>query len=110
MRRARRRRRPRLTKKKQHSATIKQLIDAGLLTPGTELVSTNGVWPATAVVTANGHVEYDGTPYASPSSASKSVANGISSNGWDFWAIKTQGGLTKLSALRDEFESSSHSH
>jgi hypothetical protein len=98
------------TKKKQHWATIKHLIDAGLLTPGTELVSTNGVWPATAVVTGDGHVEYDGTPYAHPSSASKRVANGISSNGWDFWAIKTQSGLIKLSALRDEFEASGRSH
>lgn len=83
-----------------YGITVKQLLSAGLLTVGEKLTSTNGMWPATAVVTADGSVELDGAIYPSPSKAASAAKNGMAANGWDFWAVDRPYGITTLATLR----------
>lgn len=83
-----------------YGITVKQLLDAGLLAAGETLTSTNGLWPATAIVTPDGSVEFNGSPYPSPSKAASSAKNGMAANGWDFWAVQRPTGATTLATLR----------
>src|SRR4051812_41959815 len=52
-----------------YGITVKQLLDAGLLSAGETLNSTMSEWPATAVVGPNGEVRYNGESHPTPSSA-----------------------------------------
>ncbi|SDM10742.1 hypothetical protein SAMN05660642_01686 [Geodermatophilus siccatus] len=92
-----------------YGITAKQLLDAGLLTPGETLTSTNGVFPATAVLCADGAVEYDGTPYPSPSKAASEAKGGLAANGWDFWAVERSTGRVPLATLRARWLDSAQS-
>jgi hypothetical protein len=83
-----------------YGITVKQLLDAGLLTPGETLSSTNGVYPATAELCADGAVEYNGTPYPSPSKAASEAKGGLAANGWDFWAVERSTDRVSLATLR----------
>jgi hypothetical protein len=67
--------RPRRTSR-FYGITLKQIVAAGLLNPGTPVVSTNGAWPASGVITADGCVEVNGTAYDAPSAAAVAVKNG----------------------------------
>jgi len=78
--------------------TVKQLVDAGGLAPG-PVVSTNGAWPATAEITAEGWVLLNGKKYDNPSAAAGAVKGGAA-NGWDFWAVETPTGKVSLATLR----------
>lgn len=86
-----------------HGIGLPELMKAGLLKPGAKLISTNGSWPATAVLTPEAAVEYAGNRYPTPSGAAAAVKNG-SANGWDFWAVETSEGSTRLSALRARYQ------
>lgn len=82
-----------------YGVTVADLIDAGLIDIGTQLVSTNGAWPATAQVVAGGDIETGGKTYPTPSAASAAIKGGAS-NGWAFWAIETPTGKVTLATLR----------
>lgn len=82
---------------------LRELVDAGLLQAGAKLVSTNGSWPASALLTPDAELEYGGTAFSTPSGAAAAVKNGPA-NGWDFWAVETPEGSTRLSALRARFQ------
>lgn len=82
-----------------YGITVKQLLDAGLLTAGETLTSTNGVWPGTAVLLSDGAVEWNGARYPTPSSAAVAVKGGPT-NGWDFWAVDRPTGRVTLATLR----------
>lgn len=86
-----------------HGIGLEQLLHAGLLQGGAKLVSTNGSWPATARVTSGATIEYGGADYPTPSAAATAVKNGPA-NGWDFWAVETPEGSTRLSALRARYQ------
>lgn len=73
-----------------------------MLTPTAELVSVNGAWPASGVVTAEGGVIVNGNGYPSPSAAASAVKNGAAS-GWDFWAVVDGKERTTLATLRSEY-------
>lgn len=88
-----------------HGIGLRELLEAGLVEAGAKLVSTNGSWPATAWITDASAVEYDGTAYVTPSAAAAAVKNGPA-NGWDFWAVETADGSTRLSALRARYQDS----
>jgi len=87
---------------KHHEETLRDLLGAGLLQPGMNLVSTNGAWPAEAEVTATGLV-YQGQMYTSPSGAAR-VVKGGAANGWRFWAVKTESGEVTLFDLRQQLQ------
>ncbi|WP_157465707.1 hypothetical protein [Cellulomonas sp. Leaf395] len=83
-----------------HGITMGQLLEAGLVQPGERLISTNGAWPASAVVLPNAKIDYNGGAYDTPSSAAQAVKNGAAVNGWDFWAVERSTGSERLSSLR----------
>jgi hypothetical protein len=83
---------------------VTDLISKGLISAG-ELVSTNSVWPAKALLLADGSVEYEGKVYSSPSAAAGAVRNGAA-NGWTFWAVETETGKVPLSVLRARYTES----
>lgn len=85
-----------------HGITLQQLLGAGLIAPGERLISTNGSWPASAVITEDAHIEYNGRRFDTPSGAAMAVKDGPA-NGWDFWAVERSGGSERLSTLRTGF-------
>lgn len=93
--------RPRRTSR-FYGITLKQIVDARLLNPGTPVVSTNGAWPASGVITADGRIQVNGTPYDTPSPAAVAVRN-KSTNGWDFWAVNDPTGRVTLATLRARY-------
>lgn len=83
-----------------NGVSLVDLITAGLLGPGTRLVSVSTPWPASAVVGVQNEIEVDGKSYPTPSGAASAVKNGAPVNGWDFWAIEEPSGKTTLATLR----------
>jgi hypothetical protein len=86
-----------------HGVTLKQIIDAGHLAPGTTLVSTNSVWPGTATANTDGTLTVSDVTHPTPSAAASSVKNGAAVNGWDFWAVEDASGKTTLATLRARY-------
>lgn len=82
--------------------TVADLISGGVVTAETQLVSTNSVWPAKALLLADGRVQYEQDIFASPSAAASAVRNGAA-NGWTFWAVETECGKVPLSVLRARY-------
>lgn len=71
-----------------YGITLKNVIDAGVLTPGTVVTSTNAAWPAAAVINADGTLTIDGTISPTPSAAANTAKGGVgTANGWEFWAV-----------------------
>lgn len=85
-----------------HGITLADLVGAGLLAPGDRLVSTNAVWPASAVV-GRSSIEMDSKTYPTPSAAGSAVKGGAPVNGWDFWAVEEASGKVTLATLRARF-------
>jgi len=71
---------------------IADLVQSGLLNPGTELVFKRPRLGTsfTAVVTDDGRLRVDGRPYPSPSSAATAAAGG-SLDGWHAWQVAPNG-------------------
>ena len=86
-----------------HGITLQQIVQAGLVTAGAEVTSTNRVWPSLGVITADGSIEVDGKTYPTPSSAAGAVKGGAA-NGWEFWAVKGAIGQTTLATLRTRYK------
>lgn len=82
--------------------TLADVVGAGLLAPGTPLISTNGAWPASAVVHSDGSIEYADHRYAAPSAAASAVKDGPA-NGWDFWAVENSSPRVTLADLRSAY-------
>lgn len=78
---------------------LKDLVAAGLLSPGTMLQARSGAWgPAHCTVMSNGDLELDGKTYSSPSGAAQQIRKG-STNGWVFWELPDG---RRLRDLREE--------
>ena len=88
---------------------MNELIDAGLLVPGTKLVSASRRWPAEAIVLPNGALKMNGAEYDTPSAAGKAAKRGLNVSGWDFWYIDKRGG-PKLADLREQLQDQSGSY
>jgi hypothetical protein len=84
----------------QHAdASLKDLVVAGLLPPGTRLKARPGPWgQVECTVLANGDLELDGKTYSSPSGAGRQVRKG-STNGWRFWELPDGRRLRDVRAL-----------
>lgn len=66
---------------------VKHLVEAELLTPGTELIPRSGSWESrTALVRADGFLEVDDKTFYSPSGAGRHVKGSVT-NGWRFWSL-----------------------
>jgi hypothetical protein len=68
-------------------ATLKDLVAAELLTPGTVLKARKGTWNDTECeVTDDGQLLLNGVRYSTPSGAGHAV-RGAATNGWWFWVL-----------------------
>ena len=82
------------------TVTLKQLVGAGLLAPGTILRSRPGNWKdREAVVMDDATLALDGRNFTTPSGAGHHVRQGAT-NGWYFWILPDG---RRLSDLRDAF-------
>jgi hypothetical protein len=71
-------------------ATLKDLIKAGFLVPGDELIWVRKQTGAksSVFVQSNGTLKAeDGTTFKTPSSAAKAMNNDIAINGWRVWRL-----------------------
>jgi hypothetical protein len=79
--------------------TLRDLVAAGLLIPGTVLRARPGAWGhAECTVLANGDLELNGKAYSSPSGAGHQVRK-AATNGWLFWELPDGRRLRDLRSL-----------
>jgi alkylated DNA nucleotide flippase Atl1 len=79
---------------------IKDLVAAGLLTPGTTLVPREGQWASrTALIQDDGRIGIDDRAFDTPSGAAAYVKGGAS-NGWSFWRLEDG---TRLADVRTHY-------
>lgn len=77
-----------------NNATMKDLLDAGLLAVGDELVGVGNDGRAVrGVMDAAGRMVLDGATYAYPSASAYRV-RGTQTNGWTFWRLRSHDGPT----------------
>ena len=87
-----------------YGITLRDIVNAGVLSPGTTVVSTNNAWPATAVLNADGTMTIDGMTCPTPSSAANAAKGGVgTANGWEFWATEDATGKTALATYRARY-------
>ncbi|MEV4242124.1 DUF262 domain-containing protein [Streptosporangium canum] len=82
---------------------LSHLIELGLLDVGTTLVDHLRGTDASAIVTSEGKIEFNGETFDSPSGAACAALDVRSFNGWEFWYAETGGELKLLADLREEF-------
>lgn len=84
------------------TVSVRQLMAAGYLTPGTVLSSRSGNWgDHEAVVLENGDLSLDGHVFNSPSAAGHYLRKGAT-NGWYFWLLPDG---ARLGDLREAYRS-----
>ena len=89
----------RASRMSKSSLTYADLVAAGLLEVGTELICTDDRWPdARCEVLAGGQVRMGEKMYLSPAAAARHVRGGQSGNAWYFWKVA---GGPLLNTLRD---------
>ena len=79
----------------KHRETVADLVNAGIIGPGTMLTMTHRGHACHATVTPDGLIEIDGRLFHSPSRAAKHV-KGSSVNGWTAWRDMGGALLTEL--------------
>lgn len=79
--------------------TVGDLLVAGVIQDGQELVPMSPAWHTVAVVT-NGRIVVNGKKHSHLSAAGRAVNGGVSINGWSFWAVNTPNGKVPLAVLR----------
>lgn len=80
--------------------TLKELVAAGLINPGTRLTARSGNWSNNECeVLANGDLRLDGQDFSSPSAAGHHLRQGAT-NGWWFWHLPDG---RRLKDVRTEF-------
>lgn len=84
-----------------YGVSVRQLIEAGLLSAGTTLLPAQDDLDAIAEVLPDGRIEIDDEIHDSPSGAAR-TARGGGTNGWTFWIADTSGGPCSLAELRQE--------
>jgi hypothetical protein len=83
---------------------LRDLIEAGLLTPGTELVlvARGQREVARATLSATGEIVWQGKTYRSPSDLTFAPLLGVTKfNGWQYWHAELATGRAPLAAVRD---------
>ena len=89
-------------KRAHYHESVKDLIDADLLKPGTRLRPLRKRLMKTALVLEDGALEVEGTRFAAVSPAAQAVSGNQSEPGWEFWGAPSgDGSLVSLFDLRD---------
>ncbi len=93
---------PRGQKKKFYKESVKDLIDAGLLKPGTMLQPLRKGLTQTALVLPDGSLRVGEQVFTAVSPAAMAVSGNKAEPGWDFWGAPSgKGGYVPLFTLRD---------
>ena len=88
--------------KRFYGVSLAKIVEAGIIEPKTNLVCSRSGYSAEAKVLDDGRIECMGKEFDSLSTAAVAVRGGAA-NGWDFWAVRTEEGVKKLSVYRDEY-------
>jgi Restriction Enzyme Adenine Methylase Associated/Protein of unknown function (DUF1524) len=89
---------------RRYGVSFRQLVEAGLITPGTSLTGTRTGQQVTASVTAEGRIRLDdGGEFDAPSAAAIAALHVRSWNGWDFWRVSLPNGPVRLSRIRQDY-------
>jgi hypothetical protein len=91
---------------KRYSETVKDLINAGLLSVGSELRPVRRSVNAAAIVEVDGQIRIGSQSYSSLSAAAKAAADSVSEPGWNFWTVLEDGKAVSLFELRERLRSS----
>ena len=92
-------------KPRRFTATLLDLLDRGLVKAGESVVATRkSLAGNTAVITAEGTLEFKGIVYGSPSAAAVAASGKKAEAGWEFWAAERDGSLVTLYELRLQAE------
>jgi hypothetical protein len=90
-----------VSRRKQHyPETVKDLIDAGMLTPGQVLEPTRRGKAERAIVLDSGRLKLGDSEFETLSAAAKAVTGNSSEPGWEFWAVDEDGRHWTLFELR----------
>jgi hypothetical protein len=89
------------TAEEQPPSSLRQLVDADLVPPGTTLVTGGTADTRAAHVLPDGRLYTDGETYDSLIDLSEAL--GISGNPWSTWAAELADGRVLLSVLRDAY-------
>jgi hypothetical protein len=85
----------------RYGESVRDLIEARLLKPGTRLVALRRGITGTALVLEDGGLEVDGARYDHLSPAAIAVSGNQAEPGWDFWGAPSgEGGHVPLARLR----------
>ncbi|UXY37816.1 restriction system modified-DNA reader domain-containing protein [Streptomyces albidocamelliae] len=93
-----------ITQPEAHTAL--DLINAGSLKSGVELIGVTDIGEVVAVLLADGRLELGPRSYATPTSAARAATGSADTDGWDFWHIGVANSLVPLSQIRREFNES----
>jgi hypothetical protein len=85
-----------------YGVKLAQLVTAGVVKAGSQLISINGGWPATGIVSEDGSVTVGNNAFGTPSAAASAVTGGPV-NGWEFWALEEEDERVPLSVLRKRY-------
>lgn len=83
---------------------IQDLVQSGLLPPGTILVPARDDLDVVAEVDEQGRIVVNQTTYDTPSAAAVAIM-GRPLNGWTFWIADIQGGQRRLDSIRSVYQS-----
>lgn len=87
-------------KARHYGETLRDLLDAGLLTAGETLLPPPRGMSRSANVTESGTIRVDDVEYATPSGAAKASSGNSAEPGWEFWSVDRGGVRTTLFDLR----------
>ncbi|MFJ2645079.1 hypothetical protein [Streptomyces sp. NPDC087511] len=83
--------------------TVSDLISAGFLKSGVELVGAADLGQVVAFLLPDGGLELGARSYATPTSAALAATGSADVDGWDFWHVAVASGPISLSQIRREF-------
>jgi hypothetical protein len=82
--------------------TVSDLINAGSLKAGVELVGVGVFGEEVALLLPDGGFELGTRSYATPTSAARAVTGSADVDGWDFWHVVVASGRISLTQIRRE--------
>ncbi len=88
--------------KRRRLATLRDLVEQGIVKPGTKFYAKRKGKEYTATVTAASGLSWRGKEFTSPSAAAKAAAKTSAEDGWFFWKLKDpqSGELIPIAELR----------
>ncbi|MGH8923850.1 MAG: GmrSD restriction endonuclease domain-containing protein [Acidimicrobiia bacterium] len=90
------------TRQAFYGVSLADLITAGLLSPGEELVGSRSGHEYRATILSDGRIRIDGGVEFDTLSGAADTLTGKSNNGWEFWRVEGLTGPRELARIREE--------